>query len=485
MLAPAAPFLIAMFVAFAADSLIPPVLVRREDLASCLIEAIAGLAVAASVAMGLGMGLTAAVRRIGSPTVSTRRGFIMASYTVQVMNLVVYAWLIHGLGWPEFVRSGLGLRNVVIVDELLILAPFLLAEIVGWWGLYPAARASRLVSTSHGAFHYLLRRTRMTFGTVLPAVIIFWAGNDVARRIFGESVGLPAMQVGVMAVLGLIVLVVSPAFVRLSWPARPLPKGPVRDRLETLARRFHFRYTNILVWDTDGSVFNAVVTGAMPWYRYVLLSDALIDYLSDDEIAAVFGHEMGHIHHRHLAFFGFFFLGSLAVMAMICYLIDGLFGILSIGGPGQTLVEVVKAVLMLGASGVYFWLVFGAISRMFERQADVFGCRAVSCGRPDCPPHADHSGRANLSTTSTSPLCRVGIQTCIHALETVAVENGIQADSRSWRHGSIARRIDFLRSLEGRPDAETQFQRSVKQLRTLMAIMLVSAIALAFSERSF
>jgi len=471
-----------MFVAFAADSLIPPVAVRPDEVGACLMKAVGGLTLVASVAMGLGLGLTAAVRRSGT---ATRQGFIVASYLVQAMNLVVYTWLIHGLGWPEFIRSGLGLRNTVVVDELLILLPFLLTEVVGWWGLYPAARAYRLISTSNGPFHYLMLKTRMTFGTVLPAVAIFWAGNDLARRIFGESVGSPTVQVGMMAVLGLIVLALSPAFVRLSWPARPLPPGPVRDRLEALARRFNFRYTDILVWDTDGSIFNAVVTGALPWYRYVLLSDALVDDLSDDEVAAVFGHEMGHIHHRHLAFFGFFFLGSLAVMALMCHVIDGLFGALAIGGPGQTMVEVVKAVLMLGASGLYFWTVFGALSRRFERQADVFGCRAVSCGQVDCPPHADHDGGPGLSLAASGRLCSVGIQTCIHALEIVAIENGIESDARSWRHGSIARRVAFLRGLEGQPGVETHFQQGVKQLRLRIALILASALVLAFLSGAF
>ena len=41
------------------------------------------------------------------------------------------------------------------------------------------------------------------------------------------------------------------------------------------------------------------------------------------------------------------------------------------------------------AWGSTSWLVFGHLSRRFERQADVFGCRAVSCGQADCPPHAD------------------------------------------------------------------------------------------------
>src|SRR6202012_3301758 len=96
----------------------------------------------------------------------------------------------------------------------------------------------------------------------------------------------------------------------------------LRDRLERLAARFGFRFTDILLWGTDNSVFNAVVTGALPRFRYVLLSDALVDSLDEHEVAAVFGHEMGHVRHRHLASFGLFFLGSLGVMALVSELVD-------------------------------------------------------------------------------------------------------------------------------------------------------------------
>ncbi len=62
---------------------------------------------------------------------------------------------------------------------------------------------------------------------------------------------------------------------------------------------------------------NACVTGILPGFRYVLLTDALIDSLTPHEIAAVFGHEIGHIAHRHLLYFGFFFMGSLGVLTVL------------------------------------------------------------------------------------------------------------------------------------------------------------------------
>ena len=47
-------------------------------------------------------------------------------------------------------------------------------------------------------------------------------------------------------------------------PTHP-PMAERIARLERLANRFQFRYTDILVWDTDGAIVNAGVTGALPW----------------------------------------------------------------------------------------------------------------------------------------------------------------------------------------------------------------------------
>jgi STE24 endopeptidase len=128
---------------------------------------------------------------------------------------------------------------------------------------------------------------------------------------------------------------------------------------------------------------------------------------------------------------------------------------------------------------VYFLVVFGFVSRRFERQADVFGCRAVSCGLPDCPPHADLDGHP-APGPRTVPLCPVGIRIFINALANVAMLNGMRPAAWSWRHGSIVRRIDFLEGLVGRPEVETRFQVGVLRMRRGMALLLVTAfVALA------
>jgi STE24 endopeptidase len=327
--------------------------------------------------------------------------------------------------------------------------------------------------------HYLVTRARQTLGMFLPAALVFSLAQDLTRLRWPELSENPGFQMGMMAVMGALVLILAPAFVRLSWPTHPLPPGPLRDRLERLASRFGFRFTDILIWDTDSTIVNAGVTGVLPFYRYVLLTDALIERLGPHEIAAVFGHEVGHIRHRHLAFFGFFLVGSMGILTLASDLIS-IHALKGLTGPaGSTGESVAQRTVTLVLGLAYFAAIFGILSRRFERQADVFGCRAVSCGKLKCPPHPDLYSRSDIPAVE-GPLCPVGIRIFVNALLTVAELNGIEPSAREWRHGSINRRVAFLEGLEGKPQAERQFQIGVSWLRVGLALALIAGLYVAF-----
>ncbi len=485
--------LAALFLAFGADSVVPPVVVPPESV-PFRVEVVVGLvAVVGVLARLVSVAVGVRSRNPGWRSVPGPRWlFRWGSKLVAGLTLGGYAWGVLVLSWPEVVRSVWGWRDSVLVDELLILAPFLIAQLAGWWGLAGGDQMIRAGSGSLlgspprpiSAIRYVVGQARQSLGMVLPAALIFAFGQDLARVIWPTKVADPDFQLGLMIVLGGGVLVLAPAFVRLSWPTYSLPPGPLRDRLERVAARYRFRCSDILVWDTDGAAVNAGVTGASPWYRYVLLTDALIDGLNDHEIAAVFGHEVGHARHRHLAFFGLFFVGSVGVITLAGATLDERFVrvILPLAArPAWATAAQGASVLLVALA--YFGLVFGHLSRRFERQADVFGCRAVSCDQPDCPPHLDPqalppSTLARLD--KTAPICPVGLRTFINALRAVASLNGIDPTARSWRHGSIARRVAFLETLENHPEAERRFQSSVNRLRVALALILALALVLAF-----
>jgi Zn-dependent protease with chaperone function len=248
-----------------------------------------------------------------------------------------------------------------------------------------------------------------------------------------------------------------PWILRLMLRLRPLPAGPLRDRLLAASRRLDFRCNDIWVWQTGNGIANAMVTGISPWIRYIVVTDRLVTDLSPDEVEAVFGHEVGHIKHRHPLYYLAFLLASMAALIVMMLAT----GIVSVQESSTEAQDVAAQLPLLGIMVSYVFLVFGFLSRRCERQADIYGCRAVSCSSPAC---SGHDPSAVLVPRGKG-LCATGIQHFISALEKVARVNGISRDRpgwlSSWLHSTIARRVEFLQHMSSDPRVEPRFQRRV------------------------
>jgi STE24 endopeptidase len=485
------PLLIALLIAFGMD--LPGDDVPGPSVFFRLIETLAGVLVIAALSFGLGGWVAAQVSHLGYASSRVFRRYALGSRILTVAGLAIYAWIIYLVGWPRLVLSNWRLQGLVLVDDLVILLPFFAIQLITWSGLYLAEYALHDNRVFPRLPSYLALKARQSAGLVLPVVLIFLIRQDLCSRLWPQWHQSPAAEPIELAVLGLVVLSLSPLFIRMAWPTRSLPEGPLRNRLERVARRVGFRFNDLLVWDTGHLMVNACVTGVLPSFRYVLLTDALIDSLSPVEVAAVFGHELGHVAHRHLPFFGFFFLGSLGLLSLV----TRVFSLPSAWFEGLPWIpadqiprvgEFAEAALILGSLGVFFWLMFGHVSRRFERQADVFGCKVVSCGVADCPPHFDFEEDTHglEPAISLSPgLCPVGIQIFSEALAKVACQNGIDASARSWRHGSIANRLGFLRRLQADPGGERFFQRSVRSFRLMLSLALLITLIVAVLTRAW
>jgi STE24 endopeptidase len=485
------PLLVALLIAFGMD--LPGPAVPVPSLSVRLLEMAGGISLIAVLAFGLGGWVASRVSHFGYASGRVFRRYQLGSRVLTLAGLAVYAWIISSLGWSGLVLSGWGLQSLVLVDDLAILLPYIVIQLIIWSGLYFAERALHDPRVFPCLSLFLILKARQSIGLVLPVVSIFVVRQDVFSRLWPVWHQTPMAEVIELSALGFLVLACSPLFIRLAWPTRSLPAGPLRRRLERVARRAGFRFNDLLIWDTRHLMVNACVTGVLPWFRYVLLSDALVDALNPAEVAAVFGHELGHVEHRHLPFFGLFFLGSLGLLSVVSHL----FSVSSTWIPMISWIpasqleqasDLVEAALLLGCLGIFFWIVFGRLSRHFERQADIFGCKVVSCGSSYCPPHFDfneESSGPECPSSSVSAVCPVGIQIFAGALISVAHQNGIDPQKRSWRHGSIASRLDFLRTLQTDPAREPVFQRKVRSFQLALSAFLLLMVGVALLTHSW
>jgi Zn-dependent protease with chaperone function len=370
----------------------------------------------------------------------------------------IFAVALYLLGWGWTARSLVAFPGWSVPGaEVLILAPFLVSLVVQWALAYDVERAVQETSSRRadspfpGRTAYVTMQARHNFILALPPLLLLFLQQvilSLVPRNWRESEWLlPSLAVCLLA--GIFVGI--PWVLRWFLGLRPLEDGPLRQRLLDTARRLHFRCNDILLWNTRSTIANAMVTGPLPLLRYVVLTDRLVRDMTPEEIEAVFGHEVGHVKHHHMVFYFGFLMASLVVLACLCKAAEGpIRGWLDAWLPGwsgwQEAFEVLAALPIICVVGTYIFVVFGFLSRRCERQADIFGCRTVSC------------------------------PVFIDALEKVALLNGISRDRpgwlSSWQHSTIARRVDFLRQLSADPAVAWQFQRRVGLIKWGMAFSL-------------
>lgn len=287
----------------------------------------------------------------------------------------------------------------------------------------------------------------------------------------------PDLLLGVAA--GIVALV-APVMLRYVWVTQPLPDSPLRTRLLDLCRRLRLRCHEILVWRSGGMVVNAAVMGVLPPMRYVMITDAMLEQMEDEKIEAVFGHESGHIKRHHIAFFLLYAFISGCLLTICGHwtqkLDHRLFGWVLAG---------------LGAFMLLKWgVLFGVISRLFERQADLYGVRTLALAGIPCErPCAMHTADARGVSKAAADPMPIGAALCASAanvfsdtLNDVARLNGIPPESPSWRHGSIASRSRLVQKLASDPVAAARFERKVERVKLAIFASAVFCAAWAVLE---
>ena len=160
-----------------------------------------------------------------------------------------------------------------------------------------------------------------------------------------------------------------------------------------------------------------MIVGLLPRIRFVIFTDRILEEMPPDEIDAVFGHEVGHARHGHIPYYLLFLTLSMAVLG--AFLILVVQTLLANGVELPPWVERWMALPPVALMAVYIFLVFGYLSRRCERQADVYGCRSVSCDDPNCTGH----DRSTVYPEQARGLCPTGIRTFVRALERVEHAN--------------------------------------------------------------
>lgn len=323
------------------------------------------------------------------------------------LNIAITAAAIFALGWGEWVQATFREDVLTVIGgdgetvfvrhthrllpfaELLVPGPYLLTLVLNWFAYWPAERA--LFRANHpdrpfwSLFGFWLNNARQFFVTVFLPVMLCVC-HQTSTRLFPSTTHQWWYQLGVtLSAFALATLL--PLVIRPLLGLKRLPAGPTRDRMEATARRLGVRFTDYLLWPTRGVMANALVIGVIPWARYVIFTDRLLDGLEPDELDAVFGHEAGHARYGHLPYYMLFLAVSGGAVGGLALLVAQLLSLCGVDVEPPAWLGPFVSLPPLAIMGVYLFVVFGWLSRVCERQADIFGSRAGSCTNPNCTGH--------------------------------------------------------------------------------------------------
>ena len=335
------------------------------------------------------------------------------------------------------------------------LAFFFLFLLIMWRRAKPAYEV--LFKRRYTSTGFLLSNTKANLPIVLPWISLTLSYDLLALLPF------PGLETFLHSELGeyasfilflLLILIFFPPLVRRLWSCTPFPKGELLDHLQRFFKKQRFS-AKIFIWPLfEGRVITAGVMGIIPGLRYVMITPALLENLSLEELDAVMAHEIGHIKKKHMLLYlliisGFSILAGFFLEPFTFFLLsrNSFYALLGFTGlTAENMLTTALAITVLGLMTLYFRYLFGYFIRNFERQADLHVFKAIGSS------HA-----------------------IIAAFEKIAILSGNTRDEPSWHHFGIGQRVDYLEKCEAEPSWIQRHNRKV--WLSLLAYILVIGFA--------
>lgn len=351
---------------------------------------------------------------------------------LSIAALVLFAVNIYGFRVNHLLSGVAIFQWVPTLGALLFLGLFLFYLVLIWNFAYQIQK--RFFTGSLTKRSFIFSNIAFCLPALLPWCFLSLLADclgllpfDGLNRFLNSTGG----EVSYILFFVIAISVFGPVLIQRLWGCRPLTAGFNRQRIEKTCQMAKLNYRDILVWNLfGGGMITAGVMGIVGRFRYILVTPALLACLDDDEIQGVILHEIGHVYHRHMLFYMFFFAGFIACnfvffepLMLMIYLINPLYdGAALLGLSQNTAHAAVTCLVLIGLFILYFRFVFGLFMRHFERQADL-----------------------HIFKYTDSPSALISTFYKIASLSRQSI------DKPNWHHFSIGRRIDFLEQCRMNP----------------------------------
>lgn len=379
-----------------------------------------------------------------------------------ILALTVFAINIWGFHLPAYLQSIRLFGHLPTLRALCLLSLFVGYLLLIWIFSYDAYRVIYRTTISRGTYVY--SNFAFSIPVLIPWTLLFAISDiiellpfDLPKQILNTAAG----QIGYFLIFLLIAAVFAPLLIQRFWRCRPLESGDHRQRIERLCRRADIRYADIVYWPIfGGRMITAGVMGLTPRFRYIMVTDALLQLLSPNEIDQVIAHEIGHVRYKHLILYLLFFIGfmliSYSVFPISSYLLftkPFIYFIFYYSFDIERIYTIVSSILLVICAIIYFRYLFGYFMRNFERQADLHVFELFPSAQP-----------------------------LIKTFTKIVAASGQSADKPNWHHFSIQQRIDYLTLCE---KAAPWIVRHHRKVRKSIIVYVIGFLLLSLSAYQF
>lgn len=388
---------------------------------------------------------------------------------LSILAIILFGADVYWLNCPLYLRGFGFFLQFPTVEAIIFLSLFIFYLAVVWHSAYDMHK--KIYSSPMTRKEYVVSNVSFSAPVLLPWLVLSMTLDIINLLAFApvrDFLATSYGQIGYFIFFLAIIVIWGPVMIQKFWGCKPLESGLHRHRIENILDRAELGYANILYWPVfGGRMITAGVMGLVRRFRYILVTEALLNHLNHEEIDSVIAHEIGHVKKKHLLFYMLFFLGFVLSFSLVEKLYD-IARMFFVGNaaknapylydyirsflfePSGTLPSLFLLFITICYFIIYFRYIFGYFMRNFERQADAYVFTLFPSAMP-----------------------------LISTFEKIILTSGQAPDKPNWHHFSISERIDFLKKCENDRSVIDVHESMLKKNMAIYGIVMFLIAALA------